>query len=291
MELTIRACHPFTKHLQPGIGFDVTLDFSDGEGGHDRVPVDVGGRIEAKDGTVLGHLHDWTDKEGPDPRSMRLDAGNSGQERRDMTYRTKLYSPIGEEGIEYLEEIREQTRKDDVLLNVVVETRVLQSRSKISSMHHIPFSDTELDEPEDIEDYPKTGIITFGYDTDIQPGHNELWVLSGDGGADFLSVGRQVSSEISFRIPSRDWTDDFLPELGFGQNLIVNIPDPADFHSEDIGEGLQAAFEELEIAKSELQRGEWRSVVSHMLGLYDAIDDPELWELQDAGYTQETEDV
>ena len=288
MELSIRDCHPFTKHIDPGIGFDITLDFTDGEEAYDRVPVEVGGRLEAKDGTVLGQLHDWV-RRGPDGKSMRLDAGNTRQGMRDTEYLTTLYSPIGEEGIEYLEELREQTEKNDILINIIVVARVLESRSNVSSMHRISFSDIEIDEPDKLEDYPRSGLLTYGYDTDIQPAENELWVISGDGGADFLSVGRQVDSKTTYRIPSRDWTDDFLPELGFGHNLIVDIPDPTNIRDENIADSLTAAFEELERAQAELQRGEWRSVVSHMLGLYDAIDDSGLWELQDAGYSPSAE--
>lgn len=284
MELEINDCHPFTKHIQPAIATDVELGFSD-----EQVPIDVGGRIEARDGTILGHLHEWAAKESPDERRKRIYASNSDDEVKNPSYETKLYSPIGRQGVEHLDQLRDETRKDDLLLNLVIVVEVLESNTKVSSMHRVSFSDAGLEEPDEIQNYDKSRLIAFGYDTDIRPSHGEMWILSGGGGADFLHVSKQVESKISYRIPSRDWTDDFLPELGFSGKLIVDIPDPTDFHNEDIGEGLVEAYKELEKAEAELQRGEWRSVVSHMLGVYDTIKDDDLWSLQEGGYTKAAE--
>ena len=289
MHLHILEAQPFTRHLQPGIQFEVELDFSNGGGGPDRVPLTIGGRIEAKDGTILGQLHEWTGTQGPDRDLMRLYAGNSTEDPQDQHYLTKLYSPLGKQGIDYIEQLREETERDDVLLNIVVEAQILESNTVISSIRKLSFDDAEIVKPDKLNDNTRTGLAVFEYDTDIQPSHNELWLLSGKGGADFLNAGKQTDSETKYRIPARDWTDDFLPELGFGKHLIVDIPDPAEFQSSTVSNALNAAYEELEIAESELQRGEWRSVVSHMLGLYDAIEEDDLWELEDVGYTPEAE--
>jgi hypothetical protein len=284
MELETNGCYPFTKHIQPAIAIDVELRFSD-----KQIPVEVGGRIEAGDGTILGHLHEYAAKESPDKRRRKVYASNSYDEGKDSSYKTTLYSPIGRQGVEYLDQLRDETKKNALLLNLVIVAEVLESNTKISSMHRVSFSDAGVEEPDEIQNYDKSSLIAYGYDRDINPSHNEMWILSGGGGADFLHVSKQVESEISYRIPSRDWTDDFLPEFGFGGRLIVDIPDPSDFHNEDIGEGLVEAYKELEKAEAELQRGEWRSVVSHMLGVYDTIKDEELWSLQESGYTEEAE--
>ena len=293
MRVEIESCHPFDKHIEEGIAFDVELDFS-GEK-KDMVPIEVSGRVESKDKKTLARLQEWVPEREGETKISHLYADGTSVDAKDQTYNAKLYGLIGERGVEHIDKLREETAKDDVFLNIILEVRVLRSQSVIPSLHRVPFQDTELSEPEEVSDHTKNGLVTYEYTQDRDPSQNDLWVISGDGGANFLSTAIVRSVEPGYRIPSSDWVDEFLPEFGFGNRITFEFPDTTELENEEeeLAESLKVAFEELDRAKSDLQRGEWRSVVSHMLGVYDAIDTSEveedLWDLEEMGYTKQAE--
>lgn len=285
MELEITGVETSDRHLSPTIEFEVEVEFRR----YDEALMVLDGRLEGAGNTILSPVHEWGDearrgdflrdsKLGSHPDNINQDYGNGD----DQSFTTKVFAPLGAEGVEYLEKQRDRDQRGDVYLKILLEVGVLRDQTKLTGVHEVKPKKYSLEE--------------------IQPagGHERILTrerrLENKGEMNFLEprdvpahmeVGRTVLRGQT-QIASNEWIQDYAPSLGVGDRLVVELPDPDDMSG--VSEDLQEAIIELGHARDELRRGEWshcvRLIQNNVLELVDPEKGAEeLWEMEDVGYS------
>lgn len=272
--------------LTPSLKFDLDLETDSNElSSHDGIPIEVGGHIEGKDGIKIGDITESRGRHDSNPRKQTLHAIRKTGQSWSENYPVQLVSEIGDEGVEYLDKLRKETRKEVVILHVVLNIRTLEANFTIPSIENIESSQINEDISEELQGRHK-GILGYSWDNNTKSGANrkDLWLVASENTNEILSVNTRTFDE-RLDITMREWTDEILPELGFGNSLILDNPDPIDAINENT-EKVRNAIGDLNNAREYMKEGKWGAAVHELESAMDRIDDDsaeELWELDGYG--------
>ena len=268
-----------TVHPQPlidcafyGIGLKATFRMTRGI----EAPVGADGWICTADGKYLGNAD-----VKPQDRANRypLSARDHYQaETGQLDYEIQFIIPLSREAINHVERQREQDKKKDVRLKATIQVAVQASKAVISHM----ITDDKL-KPQTLGPSVKVSpnlsdanIVLYKWDRDFRSTLTDMYLISGDGTRDFLET-TTVKFEKDLVIAASDWVQDYVPALGIGRSLSMELPMPEELVLPDpVRERFKVATDDLNKMLNDYKRGEWIDLIEDSRGIYELLKDEKL---------------
>jgi hypothetical protein len=176
-------------------------------------------------------------------------------------HRRKIMFALDKKAIDHLEDLRQQSRNKDMVLNLILNLTFLKHSAKLGRFFEFPYSGANL-------------VASHSYQ--VNRGDNNLKILVNDDPNDTLLSYRTVSVPTRLIIKASDWINDFQEALGIGRFLLVEVPAPElkDLKNleltpeqKDFLDRVNKAYQTIGEMDAELRDGEWGSVVEKLRDL------------------------
>lgn len=255
---------PFDKWLEPCLSIDCEFKTPCNE-----CIVEIRGLLLTEDERIIGKLEEASEFPqtfGPHTIGELVASDNRRYRELEMSrsrniYHFRFIAPLTQHALDHIERLRSKRPKHDVELKLRFVIKYLVSHISTSHLHEIPLSSlpslkSEFERSFGVKDLPDS-LIAYKYDPEFAPPRANMYVLSGDSRAVFLSVAKE-EIETSYRIPSDDWIHDFLPKLRAYTVATIEIP----IVEKPFNEHLAKAVEELKHGEELLREGRYDSVLN-----------------------------
>lgn len=241
-----------------------------------EAPVGADGWICTTDGKFIGNANlkpqDRANKYPLSARDQYLP--DSGQ----LEYEIHMTIPLSREAIDHVERQRERDKKKDVRLKAIIQLAVQSSRTVLSHM----ITDTSLT-PKMLGPSAKVSphlsdanFVLHKSDRDIRSTQTDMYLISGDGMRDFLEI-TTVKFEKDLVIAASDWVQDYVPALGIGRSLHMELPMPEELNLPDpVRERFKVAVDDLQKMLNDYKRGEWTDLIEDSRGVYELLKEEKL---------------
>lgn len=182
--------------------------------------------------------------------------------KNEHTIEVHFMAPLSQYTIDHIEKLREKKIKRNVELKLRFSVKYLESNvctSHLVALRH-PLSQLKsaFEEIKEEHSLKNPKLIVYDYNTDFDTEITNMWILSANSEAKFLTI-KKSESEFSHTIPYDDWIYDFLPK--FKAYSIVTIEIPTAEIAGSAYENLTKAVEELKHAEKFLREGNYDSVI------------------------------
>jgi len=163
-----------------------------------------------------------------DRREEKISARGTYQDRNNQQNQTyyELTAQLNEKTLEYIEKERTKNAKKDIKLKIELNVSSITNNARIAPIFKLKSSDFGLP----YEKIPDSSgrevdftIMASAFDNQYNSGFKDGWIISGDNGAEYLTVGNYKLKD-HFTIPSSDWINDYAPRFGLGNFSIIEIP-------------------------------------------------------------------
>jgi hypothetical protein len=189
----------------------------------------VGGRLLTHEGVVVSHLHeDYSGK--PDEQPKKLAARGSQFDQQFFKpgkYVASLVGQFDERALRKIDDSRFKDSKRDVKLKLELAVKILESVALVDQLTDIEAKNLipgkALTIPRLQGGETPANVVVRGYDPQFSSNRNNGWSISGNSNPTYLQFKLQ-RVDCSYRIPSTDWINDYVPTLGLGRRLVVEIP-------------------------------------------------------------------
>jgi hypothetical protein len=287
MELSYIRLQPLANCAFYGIGLRATLRFVRGR----EVPVAVDGWIATAEGKHIGAVHavpqNTTNK-------FPLSAADSFQRETNQLDQTIEFAvPLSRETIDYVEQQRNQEKKRDVKLKVVLQVMVCNSKSIASHLF--------IDEKMKVQNttpaargghLADANFVLYKWDRDIGGRVADMNLISGDASRDFLEF-EVTTFKSDLAVAASDWVHDYVPALGIGRSLNMELPMPEELElPKEVKEQFRVAVDDLGKMHDSYNRGDWIDLIENSRGIYELLKDEKLIRklLDSDGYPTEAVD-
>jgi hypothetical protein len=254
VEVTDVKALPSDKWLEPCLLIECEVEVPP-----DQCIIEIKGLLLTEDGKIISRLEEAPEFLPGDSEIGELIAsGNIEWQRRissNVRRRSKFHftAPLSQYAIDHIERLREKRLpKHDVELKFRFLLKYLVSKISTSNLLDIESSSlppqlrSEFEKIRGLRGEHPDSLIVYDYSPEFSPRRSDMWILSGNSGAKFLSF---CKGEKEFTLPiSYDrWVYDFLPRLKTYAIATIEIP---------ISEPLLPTYEHLAKAVEELEHGE-----------------------------------
>ena len=251
--------HPVTDSLEPEIRFRLIIELGPLEAVHA-----IGGDIYCNDKRISSLV------EMPRDSRKSIEARtfwNNDQMGRSSREVFDVRASLSRTALDHIEASRENDRRNDVNLHLVLGIRYLTSQANITAV-------------EAIQD---EGKLILTKPTDMRnwfSSNSSDWHLGSTDAAVFLTMV-DAKQTISVQISASEWINDFAPVLGLGHFIVAELPLPQNLSipsdiSPELAERIERAIESLGSMGKELQQGEWDSVIKAARPVVEALRHPSL---------------
>lgn len=221
-----------------------------------EIPLEISGHISSEDNKKLANLHQIFQLEN---QPIVLSAREDRYDREFQTY-FKLTAPLSHRTLDHIETLRTYNSKGDVILNIEIFVKLLESKIILSNMI--------LSKNED----PNGSYsVLFKYDPEFSSSQGNMWILSGDNGPSFIkTVNKKLSNQVI--IPSSDWVHDYCPVFQIGKFAVFEYLMPE--YTEGTGsieERLNESINAIKKMEEDLIKGEWNGVIENSRGVGELL--------------------
>lgn len=238
--------------LGPGLTFHVCVDYQDGR----EALLGVAGTLHAADGKRLAML---TEIGTTGQFELAASDGNGGGSVR--RHIVSIVADLNERAVDHIEVLRSANKKGDVILELSLTIRTLQSNATIASV--------TLD-PDARSQSGQNLVYKFTASRKLS-GQADLWLLSGDGRATFARVHSEPR-RCPVTIRGSDYAHDFAPVWHGHEFLVCEIPTPPELTGEDAT--IAAALAKAKESRKYLNAGEWDDAVRCLRGVWELLKKP-----------------
>ncbi len=272
MEMVAVHPEPLIDCAFHGIGLKAVFRVTKGT----EAPVSADGWICAHDGKFLGNAcakpQERTDKY---PLSAReWNQPDQGQ----LEYVTHIVIPLSREAIDHVERERERDKKKDVRVKAIIQLAVQLSKAVLA---HVvtdnKFTPQNIGQSTKVsQNLSDASIVLYKWDRDARPSLTDLFLVSGDGGRDFLEV-TTMKFERDLIIAASDWVQDYVPALGIGRSLNMELPMPEELDLPDLlKKRFKVVIDDLQKMLDDYKHGEWTDLIEDSRGVYELLKDETL---------------
>lgn len=183
--------------------------------------------------------------------------------KEDYTY--EMIAVLNKQVINYIEEIREKNKKNDVVFNVKATMEYLETDINIEYLEEQQTSNQNI-----------KAIIRYEQRIGGKPPIN---ILTSPGS--LFTYHKCKLSGITIAIPSSDWRHDFQEPLGIGRFMAIEIPelDPEDSNIKNIPSDIKILVDRISNSKNILKcmekyinEGEWGRVIEESRKFFELYD-------------------
>jgi len=219
-----------------------------------EIPLEITGCIFSDENKKMANIHEFIHETGSIMLSAR-GRRNEGEEKLII----KLVAPLNHRVLDYIETLRAQNTKGDVILTLDIFVKTLISKTSLSHMVMLDGAKLPYQLPEPYEDakpvvyqYQRDGFLTS---------HTNMWILSGDGSPAFIEI-RNNNLKNKVTISSSDWIHDYCPVFQIGRFFVFEYLLPEYIEgSGSIEERLSGSIDAIKKMEYNMIRGEWTEVI------------------------------
>jgi F0F1-type ATP synthase delta subunit len=272
---------PESQCVDPTLGFDLVIGFQRGH----RLPVELGVQVRTEDKKFLGVARPITLGH---PERLGLETLESSSPNEVMV-QAQVSFALSSKQVDYLDGLRSQHRKRDVVLECSVEVQFLVSKIVNGGFKLGP--QVPAQERGALAANTEAGqLVVYQPQNHREPFHpqqSNMWLLSGDGGRTYLER-EALRHAATVVISSGDWLHDYVAPWRTTRYLVVELPQPELLTaSPNIEQRVNAAIEAGRKAADNVARGEWNDVIEDLRPVWELLrNHPDLTNLlQRDGYT------
>ncbi len=248
--------------VMPSLLIPVTLDFVNSR----QAILRIEGFLKSEDDKILASVHEFSKD-----LIMQLGASDTSQDSnrfQNRKYSTTLIAELNERTLQHLEDVRKRNALRNVVLKLTLLVNILESNVVISHLWEIPPQNLpQMRQALDVRTsrgVAPMSLIGYAYDPSYGgPDRTNLWILSANGGPDFMKV-QTLKIETSHSVKSSDWIQLLSPKLGLGKHVIVELSMNVD--------GMPDALEYLRKAEQAYMTWDSKSVFAHCRELGTLLD-------------------
>ncbi len=201
----------------------------------------------------------------------------------------KLIASLNHRVLDYIETSRAKNPKGDVLLNLDIFVKTLESKTILSHMFLMESGELPFQLP---EDYKNAKLVFY---QSQRPGDGfsasqaNMYILSGDSSPTFIEI-RNNNFKKPVTIPSSDWIHDYCPVFQIGRFSVFEylIPDYIE-GSGSVEERLNESINAIQNMEKNLIKCEWNQVIEDSRAVWELLRNKE--EIKDLlmrdGHTEE----
>jgi hypothetical protein len=104
--------------------------------------------------------------------------------------------------------------------------------------------------------------VYYEYENNFSSGRTNMWLLSANGGANFLGSKRHLIPELKVTIDLMKWVNDFARYLNIGNFIVYEFPQPDEIvFSKALKSRYAKAQKALMEMRTQLNYGEWKMAI------------------------------
>ncbi len=250
---------PVQESINPELMFEMEIFIQNGY----EIPLEITGGVFSNENKKLANIHEFIHEKNNIELSAR-DQRNGREEKLII----KLIAPLNHKVLDYIETLRTQNKKGDVILTLNIFVKTLISRTSLSHMFMVDGAKLPHQLPEPYEDAKP---VVYQYQRDgFSTRQTNMWILSGDSGPTFIEI-RNNNFKNKVTISSSDWIHDYCPVFQIGRFSVFEylLPEYVE-GSGSIEERLSGSIDAIKNMEYDMIKGEWNRVIE---------DSREVWEL------------
>lgn len=226
----------------------------------DEIPIEISGSIFSDENKKIANVHEVIH----DPnRKIELSARNNERyEEEKLTI--KLLASLNHKVLDYIETLRTKNPKGDVILNLDIFVKTLNSRTNLSNL--------DLFDMKGTQGFPEGSKgVYYRYQSKFSTSQTNMWILSGDGSPTFIEIkNNNFRNRVTIR--SSDWIHDYCPVVQIGKFSVFEylLPDYTE-GSGSIDERLNESINAIKKMEENLMRGEWNGVIEDSRAVWELL--------------------
>jgi hypothetical protein len=241
---------PVQESINPELMFEMEIFIRRGY----EIPLEITGGVFSDENKKLANIHEFIHE----TNNIELSARDQMNEREEKSI-IKLIAPLNHKVLDYIETLRTQNKKGDVILTLDIFVKTLISKTSLSYMFMM--DDTKL--PYQLpEPYKDAKPVFYQYQRDgFSTRQTNMWILSGDSGPAFIEI-RNNNFKNKVTIRSSDWIHDYCPVFQIGRFSVFEYLLPEYMEgSGSIEERLSGSIDAIKNMEYNMIRGEWTEVI------------------------------
>lgn len=264
---------PDIPAVEPLVMLDVVTVFQRGQ----QALLDLTVKVRTQDNKLLGIARPTGFS------NQQLSLAANGESMGEAQVSLQVVLSLSPKQVDYLEGLRSQHRKGDVVLPCEIEAQFLVSKTVNAHLHVTEERAS-----------PGGNAVTYrnhsGRDL-FAPRYADMWVLSGDNGRVFMET-HTIQHQQTVTIGSGDWLHDYAARWGGTRYVVVELPQPEILVSPvtpNITQRVNTAIEAAKRAAENVTKGEWSDVIEDLRPVWELIrNDADIASLlQRDGYPQD----
>ncbi len=272
--------NPVQESINPELEFEIEIYIKSGY----EIPLEITGCVFSENNKKLANVHEFIYESNKTIVLSAQDEESRGGEKQKLII--KVIVPLNHKVLDYIETLRTENPKGDVILNLDIFVKTLISKVNLS---HIFFS-KEIDFPYQLPDpYKEAMPIFYKYQSTLTERNVDMWILSGDGSPTFIEIeNNNFKNKVIIR--SSDWIHDYCPVFQIGRFSVFEylMPDYIE-GSGSIEERLNESINAIRKMEENMIKGEWNQVIEDSRAVWELLRNQE--EIKDLfkrdGYTDE----
>jgi len=262
---------PATESINPEFIFDINCVLDRNR----EIPLEISGHVLSENNKKLANMHQIFHFENQQIELSAL------QDRYNREYNAnfKLTAPLNQRILDYIETLRTTNSKSDVILNIEIFVKLLETKIILSNMI--------LGEKNN-EGFKQ---VFYKHDPEFLTTETQInmWILSGNGGPEFIqTVNKKFTTRVT--ISSSDWIHDYCPVYQIGKFAVFEflIPEYVE-GTGSIEERLNKSINAMKKMENNILEGEWNEVIEDSRAVWELLRNlDEIKDLlKDDGYTDQ----
>ena len=241
---------PVQESINPELMFEMEIFIRRGY----EILLEITGGVFSDENKKLANIHEFIHE----TTNMELSARDQMNEREEK-FTIKLIAPLNHNVLDYIETLRTQNKKGDVILTLDIFVKMLISKTSLSYMFMMDDAKFPYQLPEHSKDAKP---VFYQYQRDgFSTRQTNMWILSGDGSPAFIEI-RNNNLKNKVTISSSDWIHDYCPVFQIGRFSVFEylLPEYVE-GSGSIEERLSGSIDAIKNMEYDMIRGEWTGVI------------------------------
>lgn len=229
-----------------------------------EIPFEITGCVSSDKNKKLANIHEFIQEQ---TKSYELSAHYREKEGEEQLI-VKLVAPLNHKVLDYIDTLRAENPKGDVILNLDIFIKTLISKTNLSHM----FISDEKESIYPLSEHNKNAKpVLYEYKKSFSSNRTDMWILSGDGSPTFIETkNNNFKKEVTIR--SSDWIHDYCPVFQIGKFSVLEylLPDYIE-GSGRIEERLSESIKAIQKMEENMIKGEWNKVIEDSRAVWELL--------------------
>ncbi len=274
MKLSFETISPREKCIEP----ELLITFSVTDLTMDTIPVQFNGELFSDNGFKIGELTQTVEGNG---QNLWLHADGSTKGKHNHPFTLSMCCKMSKAAINFLENRRLKDNNHSKHVGFVARLyqSTMRANMEIAHVH--------------IKDFVAGGIgqkaLYYEYVRNFSTGPTNMWILSANGGTNFLEYRSYALEPVGIAIDMMEWINKYCPYFGIGDYIVYEFLQPS---RQDGDSEIASRFRKADNAILEMKKmlgyGEWNKAVEAGRPVFELFRDFDAYKslLLNSGYNQ-----